>query len=116
MNPNERLALDAMTRSVDASAELRAHLRRAETAYRKAIIKIEAGADFQSTMDRANMAASLHRVAEGLKALEQARHQSRISLVRISLERGMSISDIARVWGVSRQLAARYAKEARREI
>ena len=44
-------------------------------------------------------------------SLERTRPQARISLVA-GLGDGMSISDIGRGWEFSRQLAARYAKEA----
>jgi hypothetical protein len=45
-------------------------------------------------------------------SLERTRPQTRISLVVAGLGDGMSISDIGRGWEFSRELAARYAKEA----
>ena len=43
---------------------------------------------------------------------ERHRHSTRITLTAAALEEGMTIGQIARAWGFSRQLAARYAREA----
>ena len=45
--------------------------------------------------------------------IEQCRHEARLKVFALALDQGMSIGALARAWGFSRQLAARYAKEAR---
>ena len=47
--------------------------------------------------------------------LEQRRRESRIASFRSALDHGVSINELARMWGFSRQMASRYAKEARAE-
>jgi hypothetical protein len=52
---------------------------------------------------------------DALEALEHSRHEMRVAFIGPSLDEGMSIGEIGRSLGVSRQLAARFAKEARGE-
>jgi len=51
-------------------------------------------------------------VTDAIKGFEVTRHRVRLDLVGMSLDEGMSIAEIARSWGVSRQLASRWAHEA----
>jgi hypothetical protein len=52
---------------------------------------------------------------DALKVLEQARHEMRLAMFALALDQGMSIGELGRIFGFSRQLAARCAKEARGE-
>jgi hypothetical protein len=51
-----------------------------------------------------------------MNEVESARHKVRRMAFARGLEEGMSIGELGRIWGFSRQLAARYAKEARKEL
>jgi hypothetical protein len=53
-------------------------------------------------------------MTDALDQFERLRHRSRLSLVVAGLDEGMTIGQFGRAWGFSRQLAARYAKEAGR--
>ncbi len=44
---------------------------------------------------------------------EQSRREIRVAVVAAALEEGMTISEIADIFGVSRQLANRFVKDAR---
>jgi hypothetical protein len=48
-----------------------------------------------------------------LKAHAHARHQVRLGVIGLCLDSGMSIGDVGRLYGFSRQMASRYAKEVR---
>ena len=50
-------------------------------------------------------------VTEAIQAFETSRHAVRIALVAMSVADGMSIAEVARSWGVSRQLASRWVHE-----
>jgi hypothetical protein len=52
-------------------------------------------------------------VARQLDELEAARHKVRTALFALGLSEGMTISELGRLYGFSRQLAARIAREAR---
>lgn len=50
-----------------------------------------------------------------LKEYARARHDLRIAIISLCLDAGMSIGEVGRRYGFSRQLASRYAKEIRGE-
>ncbi len=49
---------------------------------------------------------------EALRRLEQSRHAVLIAIFAVALEEGMTIGELGRNYGFSRQRAAKYAKEA----
>ena len=66
--------------------------------------------DFAEVIDPKSMRASLSNV---LDTLEQSRHQSQRLLFHLLLAEGMSMSEIGRMWGISRQLVSRLVNEPR---
>jgi hypothetical protein len=50
---------------------------------------------------------------DALNAVELVRHEMRLKIFQIGLDEGMTIGDLGRAFGFSRQLASRIAKEAR---
>ena len=50
-------------------------------------------------------------LVERLERFEEARHRMRVACFRMSLTEGLSIGDIAHLWGSSRQLASRLVNE-----
>jgi hypothetical protein len=51
-------------------------------------------------------------VTDALADFEAARHQVRVRFFALATEQGMSISEVARMLGITRQLASRVAAEA----
>lgn len=54
-------------------------------------------------------------VARQLDELERARHRVRQAVFALGLTEGMTIGDLGRLYGFSRQLAARIAREVRED-
>jgi hypothetical protein len=54
-------------------------------------------------------------VNDALNRVERCRHEARRAVFAAALKEGRTIGELGRAWGFSRQLAARYAKEARGE-
>lgn len=54
-------------------------------------------------------------MTEAIEDFEAARHQLRLALMVVGSGEGASISDVARVLGISRQLGARLAAQAKDE-
>jgi hypothetical protein len=52
-------------------------------------------------------------MTEAVTAHERARHECRVALVAVALDNGMAVTDIGKALQFSRQLAGRYAREAR---
>jgi hypothetical protein len=63
----------------------------------------------------ADMAMPWAGVAQQLDELESARHKVRTAVFALGLAEDMSISELGRLYGFSRQLAARIAREVRGE-
>ena len=74
---------------------------------------IAAGAEVREALSTGPMAGLRNSMTGSIQQLEAARHESRLSLVAVGLREKMSIGDFSRIWGISRQLASRYAREAR---
>jgi hypothetical protein len=55
----------------------------------------------------------LGKFTRDLKELEHARHRARTAVFALGLAEGLSIGEMGRLYGFSRQLAQRFAKEAR---
>jgi hypothetical protein len=89
--------------------------KRAET-LRQAIEFRVPVADYSAALKGAQVSEDREDLNEALFRLEQRRRESRIASFRSALDHGVSISELARLWGFSRQMASRYAKEARGEI
>ena len=67
--------------------------------------------DFREALEAIQPSVARTTVNEALDEVERARHEARRATFALGLEQGMSIGELGRAWGFSRQLAARYAKE-----
>jgi hypothetical protein len=71
------------------------------------------GEPLDDTMAAVSASDGLASVGRELKHLEEARHRSRTAVFAVALAEGISIGKLGRLYGFSRQLAQRFAKEAR---
>jgi hypothetical protein len=93
--------LEAMAFSVASSQER-------NRALREALVR---GDPFRDVF--AHAADHLASITRHQKELEEARHRARTASFAMGLSEGLSIGELGRVYGFSRQLAQRFAKEAR---
>lgn len=98
---------------LEALAGLREAVRGAEAATKRALAMVDKGVDAEVALAEIHPSSVRHSLNEALDAAEQARHEMRVLVFAVLLERGVSVSELARAFGFSRQMAARYAKEAR---
>ena len=115
MPPTRDRAIRSTLQLLEALAELRDAIRTTETSIRRALKKAEQGADASEALMVASPSNLRNSMNEALGAVEKARHHARLTIFAMGLEQGMSIGELARMFGFSRQLAARYAKEAREQ-
>jgi transposase-like protein len=109
----EEHALESIERTAEALADLRESIRHTETTMRRALRNYRSERDIRLTLASFQPADVRELMNDSLESLERARHAARIAMFALALERGMSIAELARTWGFSRQLANRYAQEAR---
>ena len=98
---------------LEALAELRQTTRATEAVARRALKRAQAGTDLAESLAAACPAQTRMAMNDALKAVEAARHEIRLDVFSEGLRLGMTIGELGRSYGFSRQLAARYAKEAR---
>ncbi len=93
--------------------DLRSALQVNEAVYRETVTKLRSGIPVAELLENVNAKAAREQLNDSLDALAFCRHTVRRALTAAGLEEGMTISDTGRAWGISRQLASRYAREAR---
>ncbi len=115
MTEKHDAALRAVDELIEANKEMRRRLRANELVLRRAYKVLEQGNDIATTFEKVPSTEPRHAMAIALQDLVKARHQLRLAVFSAGLEEGMTIGELSRSWGFSRQLGARYAKEARGE-
>jgi len=115
LTANDREAIRCVEQVIDAMRNLRLLLERREDSLRRAIGVHEPAPDYTQAVKDAHMTEEQEEFHEALFLLEQRRRESRIASFRSALDHGVSINELAKIWGFSRQMASRYAKEARGE-
>jgi hypothetical protein len=96
-----------------AAQALRASVRSTEVQYRRTLRLLEKGAEISDALEDVQAGATRLTLTQTLDTFEMMRHRSRLALVAAGLAEGMTIGELGRTWRFSRQLASRYAKEAR---
>jgi hypothetical protein len=107
-----RTAVQLVEKLSEALENLRHSTRFVEKAARRSIKLLEDGADATTAMAAAVPAEARTVLNEALRQVEAARHEIRLHAFAVSLDQGTSVAELARQYGFSRQLAARYARDA----
>lgn len=116
LSENDKEAIRSVERVIEAMQNLRRVLKNREEALRRAITVREPARDYAEAVKEAHVSEEQEDLREALFLLEQRRRESRIASFKSALDHGVSINELSRIWGFSRQMASRYAKEARGEI
>jgi hypothetical protein len=115
VDDDEQRALDA-TRSIrDEALALADVLTEFAELYSGWADRLEAGTRVAELVRTAGWRAHRERLSRSLEQFSDRRHRWRMLMTAASLADGMTITAIAACTGISRQLASRYAAEARRE-
>jgi hypothetical protein len=64
-----------------------------------------------TALERVKAAQWRLSLTDSLSRYELIRHRARLSLIAVGIEEGMTVSDVAEHWGISRQLAGRYLRD-----
>jgi PAS domain S-box-containing protein len=97
-----------------------AQLRSAVTQFEREITLTErnldavrGGIELRAMLSGSTTSTSRDNLTGAISSVEEARRVARLHLFRGLLAEGCSIGDVARIWGVSRQLASRILREGR---
>jgi hypothetical protein len=97
---------------ISTTVFLRRQLVAHEEVCRRVVAGIEQGDPVACLLEDVRADSWRSMLTEAVKGFEVARHRVRLVLVAMAIEEGMSITDVARSWGVSRQLASRWVQES----
>jgi hypothetical protein len=100
---------------IEAMQNLRRLLKKREQILQDALGAQQPVNDYAAALKDVNITEDREDLNEALFLLDKARRESRVASFRSALDHGVSINELARIWGFSRQMASRYAKEAREE-
>jgi DNA-directed RNA polymerase sigma subunit (sigma70/sigma32) len=98
---------------VDALEDLRQSAKDLGKISLRALKQVENGAGVADALRVVQPSDTRRTMNDVLKRVEEARHQIRLLVFAEGMRQGMSIAELGRQYGFSRQLAARIAKEAR---
>jgi hypothetical protein len=96
-----------------AYRDVRNLARKHEATLARALKRLEPGEEVLVTFEAMPPGEPRKEAIDVLDALERARHTVRLAVIGDCLASGMTIGELGRRWGFSRQLAARYVKEIR---
>jgi hypothetical protein len=91
----------------DEATRLREALRSYERALDRVDRELEHGTPLHQSMQGLGVLARRDALVANLDRFETARHRMRVACFRVSIDDGLTIADVARLWGVSRQLVSR---------
>jgi len=95
----------------ESVSKLRAKLQLLETRVERGRLHLEAGGT-AGDLSRVSQVMEVRAEANAaLTEMQQARHRAQRSLFLLTAEEGYSLAEIARSWGISRQLVSRMTKE-----
>ena len=115
MGPTDGERTQALAGLADFQTEvaaLRESLGRYEEVIARVRRDVEQGIPLHEVMADIGVASRRVDLVQRLTRFEDARHRMRVACFHLSHVEGLNISAIARLWGISRQLAARFIKEA----
>ena len=112
MTKLERVAVESLEDLLTALGMARAELIKSEEAIRQVLERVENGECLAPIVSESRPSELLGSVEAAMEAAAACRPRTRSILFALAHRNGTSISDLGRRWGISRQLASRYAQHA----
>ncbi len=101
---------------VETCEQFRKTLRSVSVSNRRVRSLVEEGRPVREVLSAIPTSAIRKMMTQQIEELEAVRHNVRKAVFALGLDEGLSIGELSRLMGFSRQLAATYAKEARGEM
>ncbi len=96
---------------VDTLADARSTFREVEQFFQRALKKADRGGNLQSALLSPELGLSRQSMNDAVDAIERQRREMRHKLFALAMTEGYSIGEMGRMFGFSRQLASKYARE-----
>ena len=112
IRPLKQVAAEDIEELIGVTSILRSELTDHESVCRKLLSEVRVDQQLAGVLSQIGADTWRSAVTDAIRGFEAARHRVRLLLVAIEVEEGESIGDVARSWGVSRQLASRWVQES----
>jgi hypothetical protein len=109
------VAIENLVQLLEANRRLQSTLAANAALCEASLRKMMNGSAPAAVLVNVDVAGSRLDLAEMLGEFERARHRSRSTFIAAQFESGMNMKEIGRSWAISRQLAHRFFREARRD-
>jgi hypothetical protein len=114
MNVMKKVESDAMRsvqRVIDSLAEARSTFREVEVSFQRALRKAQRSGDVESALLTPQLAELRQSVNDAVDEVERQRREMRLKLFALAMTEDYTIGEVGRLFGFSRQLASKYARE-----
>lgn len=95
----------------EAIVRTRSQMKLMETLMRRIRRMVESGRNATEVANVANAAQGRAATSEMIREVQAARHRAQQAQFKLAAAEGSTMAEIARAWGVSRQLVSRMVKE-----
>lgn len=110
--PLKQSTAEALEELIGVTSVLRSELNAHEVICRKLLSEVRVDHEITRVLPEIHAETWRSAVSDAIRGFEAARHRVRLLLVAIEVEEGGSIGEVAKSWGVSRQLASRWVQES----
>jgi hypothetical protein len=107
---------DDVEQLLKAGESLRDAVESHAVGLRTLLAHLDSGISIGALLEAADARTNRQLVTDNLREFEACRHQLHLSLAMAGMGENMTISEIGRAFGVSRQLTSRIVKEARSQV
>jgi hypothetical protein len=104
--------LNALDSGIRANRELRRALQEGERATLRIRRALEKGEPLARVAERTDFRTTREAMSVAVEEFETSRHRFKVAAFILAHAEATSIGKLSRLWGISRQLGARYAREA----
>ena len=108
----QKLAAYGIEELIGATSVLRSELDVHEATCRRVLDEVRVDHGITGVLADVRADAWRAAVTDSIRGFESARHRVLLVLVAMEVQEGRSIGEVARAWGVSRQLASRWVQES----
>jgi len=112
VTPAEQRLADKMQALIEVTEEVRQTLLAYEMVSAEVVALVRDGHTLASALEALQGPIRRRTVTEAMASFEAARHEVRLAMFALGRENGTSMSELGRQLGISRQLAARLARES----
>jgi hypothetical protein len=105
-------AVAAVEAFISSMTAARAEMRKTEKFLQQVLERVVTdGARVESLIELMPPAKRREALHDSLEGVGRSRHLAREKVFALAVERGVSVAELGRAWGFSRQLASRYVRE-----